>query len=224
MGDVIRGTHSSYQTFDTCPRMYQAKYVTKEVKFVQGPEAIWGDEVHLAAELYVKQSKPMPSNMRHYAPIVHAVASRPGEVTAERKFAVNVLRQSVEYYSSDVWLRGKIDLTILRGATAEVFDWKTGKVKPDPAQLKLYGLATLASNPGVEQVKAGYVWLKDRFITPPVVVSRQDADKEWKRWDEKRQIIARAHEVEYFPPKPSGLCNGWCDVTTCKFWKPKRVK
>ena len=39
-------SHTSMTCFETCPRQYEARYVTQEVKFEQGIEAAWGDKVH----------------------------------------------------------------------------------------------------------------------------------------------------------------------------------
>ena len=47
---VMSQSHTSMSCFATCPRQYEAKYVTKEVKFEQGEAAAWGDEVHKALE------------------------------------------------------------------------------------------------------------------------------------------------------------------------------
>jgi hypothetical protein len=35
--------------------------------------------------------------------------------------------------------------------------------------------------------------------------------------------IEHAFETDHWPKNPSGLCNGWCGVLDCDFWKPKRA-
>ena len=39
---VMAQSHTSMSCFETCPRQYEAKYITKEVRFEQGVEAAWG--------------------------------------------------------------------------------------------------------------------------------------------------------------------------------------
>jgi hypothetical protein len=39
---VMAQSHTSMSCFETCPRQYEARYVTKEVRFEQGVEAAWG--------------------------------------------------------------------------------------------------------------------------------------------------------------------------------------
>jgi hypothetical protein len=34
---------------------------------------------------------------------------------------------------------------------------------------------------------------------------------------------ATAFKTDVWQPRQSGLCNGWCPVTECEFWKPKRT-
>ena len=220
---LAQGTHSAYETFDTCPRMYQAKYITKEVEFKQTPEAEYGDEVHNEFEAKLKQGGLPDTRFKSYWPLFKAVASQPGETIAEGKCAIDPHGAMVDYWDKEAyWLRGKVDVTVVDGSVAKVFDWKTGKKKQDNAQLRLYSLFTLARFPQVDKVLSGYVWLKSREITKPLVVTREEMGAVAEPFKRKGELIARAQEVDHFPEKPSGLCNGWCDVTSCRFWKPKR--
>ena len=161
--------------------------------------------------------------MSAYLPFAKAVAQRQGEKITEGQLAVTLGGRPCGYFEKGVvWLRSKIDVTVMRPRIAEVFDWMTGKRKDDYTQLQIYAATIMAHHSSIDTVRAGFVWLKDRVVPPPVIFKREQLDDIWQQWENKRRIIARAHEVDYFPPKPSGLCNGWCDVKSCKFWKPKR--
>lgn len=229
--EIFPQSHSSLNTFKTCPRQYEAKYVVRDVKFVQNDAAKWGDEVHIALENFIKRTTPLPGNMVQYQPALDWVMKRAengqGVVLAERKSAVEqVAKAPVSYSSKDAWLRAKIDVTILYEGrcVAEVFDWKTGKPKDDDTQLLLYAGCTLADYRSVNQVKSGYIWLQTMQPSKPLTVDRADYYENWRPFEQTYGDLVRAYQTGVFPPKPSGLCNGWCDVTRCEFWKPKQAR
>lgn len=222
---IFAQSHSSLNVFETCPRQYEAKYITREVVFVQGPEAKWGDEVHQALENYLnaKGGMQLPANMLQYQPyadwVLNRAAKNGGHVVAERQSAVNSVKQATAYKAKDAWVRGKIDVTILYPdqGKAEVFDWKTGKIKNDVTQLAMYGALTLADYRDVGVVSAGFVWLKDGQISPPVFFQRADYYETWATFDHKYERLKDAYVRGVFPPKPGGLCAKWCDVKSCEF-------
>lgn len=222
---IFPQSHSSLNVFETCPRQYEAKYITKEVKFVQGPEAKWGDDVHVQLENYLKSAgtSMIPSNMAMYKPFADWVLNRAakggGQVLAERMLAVTKDLQPCTYKDKARWMGAKIDVTILYPATnlAEVFDWKTGKIKDDRTQLQQYAAQTLSNHPEIETVASGYIWLKDQVISPPVYYQRSDLALHWDTFQHKYAQLRDAYIRGVFPPRPNGLCRQWCDVTSCEF-------
>lgn len=226
MGErIISWSYSAMNTFETCPRQYEAKYVTKEVPFVQNEAAKWGDEVHKALETCIKYGGDLPSNMRMYQPYLDAVRRRAdalgAELIAERPVALTRDLKQVNWFTkktakNPVWFRLKVDVTIKRGDYAELLDWKTGKKKDDPDQLHLYALVAFLTDQQLETVRVGYVWLKDGSITPPVEYKRGDVPEMLEYWEQKYERLEKAYEFGDFPPKPSGLCHGWCEVTSCR--------
>ena len=233
MGDmkVVPWSYSAMNTFETCPRQYQAKHVTKEVPFVQNAAAKWGDDVHKALEENIKSGTPLPSNMTMYQRFLDAIKVRAsqlrGELIAEQPVALTKDLQQVSWFTrktakNPVWFRLKVDVTIRKQKYAELFDWKTGKKKDDPDQLHLYALVAFIIYPDVEEVKVGYVWLKDGEITPPVTYRRDQFADMLDYWTSKYEVLEQAWVLDDFPPRPSGLCNGWCEVTSCHHWRPKR--
>lgn len=223
---IIASSHSSLNLFETCPHQYEARYVIKDVKFVSGPEAEWGNQVHEALEHYVRDGTALPANMVQYRRFAEGMRRRAagGQLTAEESFAITYDRTPTDFFAPDVWLRSKIDILIRYGGTAEIFDWKTGKQKFDQTQLVLYAALVFCIYPEIEEIKAGYVWLKDAVISSPVVFRRQELATMLGLFERKHERVVAAYEQGVFPPKPSGLCNGWCDVRRCSYWKPKRER
>jgi hypothetical protein len=212
---------SSRQQFKNCPKQYAEVRVYKRIKDVPGVEAQWGDRVHKAIEATVKTDKPMAPEFAPYQALADVVKTWPGTVRSEQQIALTYDLKQTEWYAPDVWVRGILDVTQVNGDAASVLDWKTGKVKPDSDQLKLFALLTFAIEPLVNRVKTAFVWIKHRKTTP-AEFTRDQVDELWKPFREDYDQILWAHLTNSFPPRPSGLCNGWCPVTDCSFWRPKR--
>lgn len=228
---VISWSYSAMNTFNTCPRQYYAKYVTKEVPFKQNAAAKWGDDVHKALEDAIKYGGSLPSNMAMYQRLLDAVKLRAkkldAELIAERPVALSRDLKPMSWFTkktakTPVWFRLKVDVTVLRRTYAELLDWKTGKMKDDPDQLHLYALVAFILHPELERVNVGYVWLKDGVITPPVTYTRDQLPDMLQYWVDKYEVLEEAYVRDDFPPKPSGLCHGWCEVTSCRHNKDYR--
>ena len=220
---IFPQSHSSLGVFETCPRQYEAKYITKEVKFVQGAAAAWGDKAHMALEAYMlsNRAQPLPPEMAHYQRwgdwVLDRAAQSGGQLIVERKSAVTKDKRPTEYGDRKGYIRGKIDVTIVYPSArlAEVFDWKTNdKIKNDATQLKLYNGFALTDY-DVDCVRSGYVWLKHENVSPPVMSTRADLAAIWGEFDHKYDRLADAYARGVFPPRPNGLCKAYCDVLSC---------
>jgi hypothetical protein len=98
----------------------------------------------------------------------------------------------------------------------------TGKRKFDKDQLHLYGLVAFILYPELERVRCGFIWLKDGVVDKPIEYTRGQFADMLKYWHERYDVLEEAWILDDFPPKPSGLCHGWCEVTSCPHWQPKR--
>ena len=104
---------------------------------------------------------------------------------------------------------------------AYALDWKTGKRKPDSQQLRLFALLVFAHYPHVQECKTEFVWLKTGERDDAVYRREQEAEM----WQPFLPSLARynaAFKQEMWAPRKSGLCRGWCPVTSCEFWSPKK--
>lgn len=226
-------SHSSLDTFMTCPRMYKAKYITREVQFKPTMASRWGDHAHHHLEMYivgngqynipVEINPQTKENMRDYQWVGDALLERAhkkgGTLLAERKFGVNHAKQPNNYFDKLGWIRGKIDVTLIYDNVVECTDIKTGKKKNDPDQVTLYSASALIDYPQVDIVKAGYIWLKEppaSAIDKPMIFTRANLPDMWAPFDMKYSRLRHAYENDQFPPHKSGLC-GWCDVESCEF-------
>lgn len=223
--EVIAWSYSAMNTFDTCPRQYYAKHVTKEVPFVQNAAAKWGDDVHKALENCIKYGGQLPPNMQMYQKFLDSIKLRASSIgaklIAEQPVALTRDLKQVSWFTrktskTKVWFRLKVDVTVHAGEYAELFDWKTGKMKDDPDQLHLYALVAFVLYPDVKYVDVGYVWLKPGVVTPPVRYTREQMPEMLDYWVKKYEVLEEAFIRDDFPPRPSGLCHGWCEVRSCR--------
>ena len=222
---IFPQSYSSLNVFETCPRQYEAKYITKEVKYVQSQAAAWGDQVHTVLENYLKTQGgiAVPPNMAMYRPfgdwVLERAAKNGGQVLAERQTGVTKAHTACAYKDKQRWIGGKIDVTIIypQQRRAEVFDWKTGKIRNDATQLKLYNGFTFADYPEIDTAASGYVWLEHKQVSPPLVLQRSDADNVWSEFEHKYRQLQDAYVRGVFQPTPNPLCAKWCDVVSCEF-------
>lgn len=61
MSKLKTWSYSAATTFEKCPKQYFHLYVAKDVKTDNNsPVLLYGNEVHKAAELYVRDNVPLP--------------------------------------------------------------------------------------------------------------------------------------------------------------------
>lgn len=226
MGNMPAWSFSSLTAFETCPRQYYLVKVAKTVKEQPSEHTEWGNRVHKALELRVKDGTPLPEGMEKWEPVAAKLATMAAEgrqVFTERRYALTRNLTPTEFFAPDCWHRGVIDVSALGRISAYLADYKTGKVKTDHDQLTISSAAMLQEFPQVERVTSQYIWLAhDRTTTK--TITREDATAVWQDVIPRTQRMEAAFQADRWVPKPSGLCAGWCSVgrENCEFWCPKR--
>ena len=218
-------SYSSIKTFEQCPKKYFHLKVAKDVVDEPGPEAAYGTEVHLAAEEFIKDGKPIPDKYGFIRPVVERLAQFPGDKRTEMK--VGVKRHSTGYepcsfFDKQVWYRGIIDLLVVNGSKAYLLDYKTGKNAKyaDMKQLDLMAGAVFIHYPKVEEIKSGLLYVVSNEF-PTKVHVRSKLNQYLSVFDEQLDRLGDAMESGVFNPKSGPLC-GWCPVVECAHWKPRR--
>jgi hypothetical protein len=153
-------------------------------------------------------------------PLIKKMEVSGGGMIAEQKVALTKGLGVTTFFGKDVWVRGIIDLTIRYGDKSVVCDYKTGKRKPDSDQLMLFAGFEFADRPHVQEVRTGYLWLKDKKMDTETF-TREDIPRIWGHFIPKVERLERAYEKDEWPAKASGLCNPWCPATPaqCKHKK-----
>ena len=218
MPGVLPWSYSSLSAFETCPRRYHLTRITKAVQEPQTQATIWGNEVHKALELAVGGEKALGPNFESYQAIVDKLRAGSGKRFTEQKFGLTSGLKPTSFFAKDVWFRGVLDLTIIKPTVGIVLDYKTGKVRTDGDQLKLFAAATFAQHPYLESVNTGYLWLAHDKVTTRKF-DKGEVPIIWQEFIPRIKRMEHAQETDTWLPKPSGLCKAWCPVpkSSCEF-------
>jgi hypothetical protein len=208
--------------FEQCPKKYFHIKVKKDVKDDPGEAADYGTAVHLAAEEFIKEGKPIPDKFAFMRPIVERLAALPGEKHAELKLGIKRDFSPCDFFDKDVWWRGIADLLVIDGHRAWCVDYKTGKSAryADTKQLDLLAGAVFSHFPEVTRIKSSLLFVVsgDLIAKKHVITERSEY---LAVFDSQLDRLDAAMENGVWNAKSSGLCP-WCPVTTCEHWRPRR--
>lgn len=215
-------SHSSLEKFKTCPRQFYETKVAKSVVELPGEEAIWGNRLHAAFEKVLKYGGQLPVELAGYQNYINQIARFTGDRYVEHRLGVRRDLSACDFAAPDVWSRSIVDVLVVRGDSAFILDHKTGKTKPS-TQLMLNSLHVFAAFPEVSTCHTVFYWLKNDTMTPGLH-HRQDIPAMWAQYEQDLRNYEFAFKNNVWTEKHSGLCNGWCPVKSCQFWREKRRK
>jgi hypothetical protein len=211
-------SYSAIKAFETCPRQYHAVRVEKLYPYVESSEASAGVYVHKLAEDYVRDGTPLPDGFQKLANVLDVFRRKEAVKLCEQKIALREDKTPCSFFDKKAWVRGIVDLLMLKPPVAWVVDYKTGKSKyADTDQLQLMALLVFELYPDITSVHGGLLFLPER-----VLIKRQydikDRDALWEKWTQRVSQVDLAQELDTWKPKPSGLCRKHCPVSHCEFY------
>ena len=211
---------SSIEDFKNCPRSFHEKRVLKRVKDTQGPEAAWGEYVHKAFEHRQGLGAQLPDELEVHESYMRRLEAWDGLAFTESKVAFDRQAKPCNFFDQAVWFRGVIDFKKVDQHAARLVDYKTGKPHTKFRQLASYALHTFALHP-VNIVDARYYWTVTQTETKKVW-GRAEIPELWAMFLPDLKQYVEAFKTDTWQPRQSGLCNGWCPVIDCEFWKAKK--
>lgn len=222
-------TATSLTDFEGCPRKHNETRLAKRFPDTGDRTAAdFGDGLHKALERYCKGQGEfeIDPKFKDYKEIGDKVLALPGRKFYELQLAINGDLDPVDYWSKPApFYRCKIDVfDIVNQELALAIDYKSGKVKSDPTQLDLNALTAFAHYPKIQLIGTAYWWLTNGGTTTSSKIYRYNTPDLWNKYLPRAHAYKEAIEKQDFPPRPSGLCHGWCPVTTCEFHKPPKNK
>ena len=149
-----------------------------------------------------------------YGAYMDGLKAKGHQMAAEVKHCLTAEFQPTTYFGKDAWVRGASDLEVTRGHSMWVFDWKTGKAKPESGQLRLHTAIVMEANPAIKWVTTAFVFLPDNVIMSEQF-SRNDLPKLWGEFLPRVKAMEQAVVTQTFQPRPSGLCKRYCPVVSC---------
>lgn len=204
-------SYSSLTSFETCPWRWKLTKLTKEVTEPQYAHRFSGNTLHQALDKSIVGTAPLPSAYVRFAPLIERIRSAGVPVESERKVALTPQFSETTYFGKDVWFRTAFDVRVLYPQKTVILDWKEGKRKLDPDQLKLYAAVEFTLRPSVPKVETGYLWLNHNAVDKQTY-TRDQVPEIWSEFSMRVARIEHAIKTDTFPKTPSGLCRKWCPV------------
>lgn len=198
-----------------CPHKAYRLYVTRDLpKEPASPEMEHGITVHRVLESCVASGRSVPDDLACVRPLMDQfewIRQMGAAVKAELGLAIDEAGKSVDFWSRDAWLRGKLDAVAIGKEFAFIIDWKTGKSREDPFELQVQALLLKAKYPTLKEIKGCYSWLKEQRQGEPHDLS----DTERTMHSVRAQIAEIEQHSKPWPKRPNPLC-GWCRVLDCE--------
>ena len=214
-------SYSSITLFDQCPKKYYHLRVAKDIKEPESEAMMYGKDVHLAAENFMRDGTPVPGKYEYMRPLLEKLKNIPGERFCELKMGLKKQDGRLvacEFFDKDVWYRGIADLIIVNHETGEarVVDYKTGKSSryADTKQLALMAACVFARFPQVKVVKSALLFV----VAADLVKADYKVEAGYNIFSElDGTLVSRetAYETGVFNPKKNFSCKAWCPVLDC---------
>lgn len=213
-------SYSAIKLYENCSLRYYRQRIIKDIQDEPGEASIYGDRVHKALESRLKIGADLPDHLafaEKYCRSIEDLGNR-GLLGVEQELVITENFEPVDWWHRDAWLRFKLDVLVIVGSTALIFDWKTGKRRVDNFQMEMFAAIVFQMYPEVQVVKTNLVWLKDKAMDTEVF-KRKQSPYLWRTILEKIKRIEKSLEKENWPAKPSGLC-GWCPARfSCDYYE-----
>lgn len=214
-------SYSALDKFISCPRQYYELRIAKSVVEAESEQMRWGTWVHKQFEDRQKHQISLPPEVSRFETLMTMLEALPGECETEQQVALSRAGVPCDYMAEDAWWRGIVDYVKWYRTEALIVDYKTGKPHTKYAQLKVFALYVFAKHPDIQRVKVQYFWTQTAMLTG-AMYTREMIPQLWREFVPHLTQYVEAFRTDTWQPRPSGLCHGWCPVTACEFWKPKK--
>jgi hypothetical protein len=226
-------SYSKLKNFETCPRRYQEVDVNKSVEQTRSEALDRGDELHEAMKNRVQGTTPLPPHfiyMEKWAEKLTRVLHPFQIIQCELKLSADRQGKPTGYFDKTTWLRTKIDYLRIIPADlqspdqgpsdfAHVVDYKTGRPPKfwDGTQLLINAHLIFQHYTELGKMRVDYLWTEYND-TNHETFTREETPKAFDALLPRVSALEEAHATGEFPPKPCGLCEEYCPVTTCEHY------
>jgi PD-(D/E)XK nuclease superfamily protein len=202
---------SRLKTFEQCHAKFNYRYNLKLVDNYKGSAATRGVDIHKGIEDSIKGVAPVPTEAGHVAECVQSL--KPSGLEHHSEFNIHLDRDWKQVIAGDYWYHGIIDLYVRTSHdTADIRDWKTGKIYPDhDEQKELYALALFCCFPELQEITTYFDYL-DQGKTISKVFHPHMVGPAKERWLKR---VTTMEECSEFLPMPSYGCR-YCGFSKAK--------
>ena len=213
-------SHTFLSNYENCPRKAWHLYVAKDLpREPPSFEMQYGIVVHNSFERALKANRP--EDVPAFKQYVHQLLGASAIKHFEWSVAITRAGTPVDFWHPMAWLRGKLDVALVAPPHAMIVDWKTGKVREDPSELRTFAVLLKAHYPHVEHIGGSYLWCK----TGEIGQLHDLSDTRQTQWEisrtserVKEQFLGGDTEWD---ATPNPLC-GWCPVKSCEHWRERK--
>jgi hypothetical protein len=212
-------SYSSIKTFDQCPKKYYHLRVVKDVKDEDSEALLYGQQVHKAAEEYLKSGVPIPPKFQYIQEVVDSIRNIPGEKHCELRLGIRLTDDGYEpcdFFAKDVWWRGVGDVVVVQDEVAYSIDYKTSKNAKyaDLKQLDVLAGALFVHFPRIKKIKSALAFVvSNEFVHKEHVV--QSRDDYFATFASELDRLATAEETGVWNANTGPLCK-FCPVVSCE--------
>lgn len=225
-------SYSKISEYKSCPKLFYDKNVTKEYDFEKDKKSvplIKGERYHTALENYVKQRQAgvtpvaLPEEIAAAGILADKILESYPKVMAEMSSSLdsNWKPQKIDNWwrvldGSDPYMRSKLDLTAIKGDTALLVDWKSGKYRDysdsELSQLRMFAVVIFSMYPEINTVETSYIYIEHKRKIREIFF-RKDYEALKAPFD---AIAKEIYERVEFPATKNENCK-WCSVKECQF-------
>lgn len=209
-------SYSSLDLFKQCPHKYFRLKVKKDVKEPYSQHLVYGNELHKAAENFVRDNTPLPEKFAFAKEALEVLRGREGQHLCEHRMGLTRDLEPCGFSDAAVWWRGIADLLTLQGDRAYIVDYKTGASSKyaDTKQLEILALAVFKHFPYVQRIKAGLLFVNANDFVPTSFEADQQTVR-WEQWIEDASRLEQSIKLDVWNPRPNFTCKAWCPVLDC---------
>jgi hypothetical protein len=218
-GRPFSWSFTALQAFENCARAYGEERYFCNVKFQENEAIRDGNRGHACAEDILNGVHPRdPVYLAEVGPYTKAMLNAKAKgaellVEYEIVLAENMmpLTGKKAWFSKEAWFRGKLDATIIQPLPsgelkATIADWKFGKVKDNPDQLKIFASSLSVVRPDVSVFSPKFIFPKAQQVVGCQDITKEEIPNIWAGILQRVRRMEQAWETENFTASPSGLC------------------
>ena len=233
-------SYSKLKLFENCPRLFQAKYLTRKykepgVQFDSIPSKV-GTFIHAVIADCLEKGV----DKYHFNTVwidlskVHRLLSEERDIAHTLKYHAQAiivkLEAAIKRYQLNLFLEKKICISGLlayidflgitsRSKSAIVLDHKTHKSTPERLslvqdQLSFYALCVFMQYPSLHFIQAGCSFVPDEKVALENITPRTDLPDLLQAWGTRLNAAVTQIQEGTFPAKKGPAC-AWCKDSSC---------